>query len=321
MARTAGTVLRWGRSAYETDADLALEAAAAERLGLSFRAAPESKEPPPLAGVDALLVTSRVRVTDAVLAGFSGELVLTTTSGWDHVDVLAARRRGIVVGRCPTARRDAVVEQALSSLLHLLRRQPALDAHARRGHWARAELPALDPLGVRGEEVLVVGHGVIGRRMTDALLALGARVLGVDPAGVSPGAEAVDLDDGLRRALGVTLHCALVPSTRGLLDASRVAALRPDAVLVNTARGELVDVQAAVGAVRAGRLRGFATDVFPVEPWPDLQGAAAVEGVLLTPHSAGFTRGLGARVAADVDAALQAWVRGAPLPHAVTEPG
>ena len=317
----SGVVLRWGRSAYETDDDLALEAAAAERVGLRYVTAPESPEPPPLDGVDVLLVTSRVRVTASVLARFPGDLVLTTTSGWDHIDVAAALGRRVTVGRCPTARRDAVVEQALYSLLHLLRRQPAFDAAARRGHWARSELPALDPKGVRGEEVLVVGHGVIGSRMTEVLLALGARVLGVDPAGVSPGATAVDLEEGLQRALAVTLHCALVPGTRGLLDARRLALLRRDAVVVNTARGELVDVVAAAGRVREGALRGYASDVFPQEPWPDLAALAAIDGVLVTPHSAGFTRDLGVRVAADVALALEARAAGRPLPYTVSGEG
>lgn len=314
-------VLRWGRSAYETDADLALEAAAARRLGLTWRTAPESAEPPALDGVDALLVTSRVRVTAQVLAAFPGSLVLTTTSGWDHVDVPAARARGVTVARCPTARRDAVVEQAVGSILHLARRQPALDAHARRGHWARAELPVLDPVGIRGREVLVVGLGVIGRRTAEVLRALGAAVTGVDPAGVPPGVLPVDLQEGVSRAAAVTLHCALVPGTRGLFGGELLGCLRPDAVLVNTARGELVDVEAAVDRVRAGRLRGFATDVFPVEPYPGLASAAAVEGVLVTPHSAGYTRDLGRRVAADVDAALTAWARGVALPHVVEHPG
>lgn len=315
------TVLRWGRSAYETDADLALERAAAERLGLAFRTHPETPEAPDLAGVDALVVTSRVRVTAEVLARFPGSLVLTTTSGWDHVDVRAALARGVAVGRCPEARRDAVVEQALFSALALLRRQPALDGHARSGRWARAELPALDPLAVRGAEVLVVGQGVIGRRASAVWSALGARVLAVDPAGVAPEAEAVPLEEGLARAAVVGLHCALVPATRGLLGPARLARLRPDAVLVNTARGPLVDVAAAVARVREGRLRGFATDVFPEEPWSGLAAAAAVPGVLVTPHSAGFTRDLGARVAAEVDAALGAWVRGDPPPHPVTGEG
>src|SRR5688572_698387 len=86
----AGTVLRWGQSAYETEADLGLERAAATALGLGWARAPESAEPPDLSGVGALVVTSRVVVDHAALARFDGSLVLTTTSGWDHVDVAAA---------------------------------------------------------------------------------------------------------------------------------------------------------------------------------------------------------------------------------------
>ncbi len=321
MPERTRTVLRWGRSSYETVQDLALEEAAARRLGLAWRTAPESVRPPSLEGVDALVVTSRVRVDAEVLAAFPGSLVLTTTSGWDHIDVQAAVARGVTVARCPLARRDAVVEQAVYGLASLLRRQPALDAAAREGTWARGELPALDPVTLRGSEVLVVGLGVIGRRIAEVLLAMGARVLGVDPAGVPDGVEAVTLADGLQRAIGVTLHCALVPSTQGLVDEARLSRMRRDAVLVNTARGGLVDLQAAVDAVRGGRLRGLMVDVFPKEPWPALAEVASLPGVLVTPHSAGFSRGLGARVAAEVDAALTAWRAGADLPHQVTSPG
>ena len=93
------TVLRGGRSAYETDADLALEEAAARRLGLRWRTHPESIEVPDLDGVDVLVVTSRVRVDARCLAAFHGSLVLTTTSGWDHVDIGAANAKGVVVAR------------------------------------------------------------------------------------------------------------------------------------------------------------------------------------------------------------------------------
>lgn len=316
-----GRVLRWGRSAYETAADLALERAAAEALGLSWAAFPESAEPPDLAGVDVLVVTSRVRVDERVLAAFPGSLVLTTTSGWDHVDVQVAVARGVEVARCPLARRDAVAEQAVAGLAGLLRRQPALQRAAREGRWARGELPGLDPRSLCDATVHVVGLGIIGRRVAAILQAFGATVLGTDPAGVPEGVEPVPLDEGLARADAVTLHCALVSSTRELMDATRIGRLRPSAVLVNTARGALVDVDAAVAAVRSGRLRGLMLDVFADEPWPGLAEAAAVDGVELTPHSSGFTRGLGQRVAREVADALDAWVAGRPVPHRVFHEG
>jgi phosphoglycerate dehydrogenase-like enzyme len=272
---------------------------------------------PALDGIDALVVTSKCRVTDEVLAAFPGSLVLTTTSGWDHIDVVGARDRGIEVGRCPLARRDAVVEQALTDLLALSRRLPAQHARSRQGDWARGALPALAPRSLSDEPVLVVGLGVIGRRMASVLSGLGCTVWGTDPAGVPEGVVAVDLDEGLSGAGAVTVHCALSPTSRGLLSADRIARMRPDAVLVNTARGDVVDPEAAVRAVREERLAGFACDVFPTEPYPRLAEGAAVEGVWFTPHASGYTQGLGRRVAEGVAQGLAAWKEGRPQPYAV----
>lgn len=309
-------VIRWGQSAYETDADLALERAAAAALGLSFEVVPET-ESPELAGARALVVTSRVRVDAALIARFEGELVLTTTSGFEHVDVEACRRRRIAVARCPEARRDAVVEQALAQGMALMRRLPALERAAGHGRWARGELPALAPIGLAGATVAILGLGVIGRRTAELCRALGARVLGVDPRGGPPGLTTCGLDTALEHADLLTVHCSLTPSSRGLLDAAALDRLRPEAVVVNTARGEVLDVEAAVARVADGRLRGLAVDVFPVEPYPALARGAAVPGVAFTPHSAGFTRDLGARVAREVAANLGAWRRGDALPGAV----
>ncbi len=311
------TVLRWGQSAYETDLDLSKEREGAASLGLGWRAAPESASPPPLDEVDALVVTSRVRVDREVLGQLRGHLVLTTTSGTDHIDLGAARALGVTVGRCPLARRDPVVEHALASLLGLLRRQPALLSAAAEGRWARGELPALAPRQVAGAPILVVGLGVIGARMSEILQALGAEVWGVDPAGVPTSVTAVALDEALSEAAAVTVHCALTPSSRGLFDVARISRMAPTAVLVNTARGGVVDPDAAVDAVRHGRLRGVALDVFPEEPWPGLSAAAGVPGVWLTPHASGYVHDLGDRVATEVLATLRAWVNGQPLPHAV----
>ena len=120
----------------------------------------------------------------------------------------------------------------------------------------------------------------------------------------------------LAEADAVTVHCALSPTSDGLIGADEVARLQRHAVLVNTARGKVVDVVAAARAVRDGRLRGLALDVFPEEPWPELQGLAGPT-VWLTPHSAGSTRDLGRRVADEVVATLEAWHAGRTLPHPV----
>ncbi|MBN2800729.1 MAG: hydroxyacid dehydrogenase [Deltaproteobacteria bacterium] len=313
MSRRA--VIRWGRSAYETDYALQLEREAAERLGLEWRLCPSLVPPDALERAGALVVTSGVRVDAGALRRFAGDLVITTTSGFDHVDLTAAEAGGIAVLRLPQARRDAVAEHALACLLHLSRRLgPQLEA-SRHGAWARGALPAMSPRSVRGSEVLVVGLGVIGRRVAALLQAMGAHVLGVDPGGVPTGVEEVALADGLRRCDAVTLHCDLNPSSEGLLHRGALALLRPHAIVVNTARGALLDVEEAVRAVTEGRLGGLAVDVFPSEPWPAL--AVDHPAVLFTPHAAGYTEELGARVAEGVEGALRAWVEGAPLPHRV----
>ena len=310
-------VLRWGRTAYETDAALALERSAAHQLGLSWSLHEPWAPTPDLRGVRALVVPSKVRINQSVLHRFKGELVLTTTSGTDHIDVEACLERGIAVARCPLARRDPVVEYALASAMWLLRRVPALTEYAKRGEWARSHLAELCPRGLSGATVLLVGLGVIGQTLAAHLLRLGATVLGVDPRGVPEGVRCVELAEGLSQADVLSIHCALTPSSRGLLDDRALALLPAHAVVINTARGPVLDVESAVERVRSGQLRGLACDVFPVEPWSGLQAASAVPGVVLSPHSAGYVHDLGIRVAREVHATLSAWTQGKPLPGAL----
>jgi D-3-phosphoglycerate dehydrogenase len=310
-------VLRWGRSAYETDDDLALERAGIEALGLEWRNDTGKAPPEDLARADVLVVTSGVRVDAAVLDRLGGDVVITTTSGYDHVDVDALASRGMTLLRCPEARRDAVAEQALGSLILLMRGLPELERVGRKGRWARGELPMLGPRVLAGSRVAVFGLGIIGSKVARLLSAFDAEVLAVDPAGVPGGFAAVPVEEALS-ADAITLHCSLTPSSRGLLSADRLDRLAPHAVVVNTARGDVLDLERAVAAVRAGRLRGLAVDVFPVEPYPELAAVADLPNVLFTPHSSGYAVGLGARVAREVVTALTAWQAGSPLPHRVT---
>lgn len=308
-------VLRWGRSAYESDEALALEREAAHSLGLSWSVREDRSDPGDLRGVRALVTNSGVRVDDAVLERFSGSLVLTTTSGCDHIDLTAAKARGLPVARCPMARRDPVVEQSLGWLIALMRRSPALEGAARRGHWARADLVELGGRGLAGARILVVGAGIIGRRMHELLTLLGAEVLVAERPGVEVPGTRVAIDEALPTVDAVTLHCGLTESSRGLMSAARLDQMAAHAVVVNTARGGVLDVEAAVERVRNGRLRGLAVDVFPEEPYAALAAGAAVPGVLFTPHASGYRHDLSQRVAHEVAETLAAWHRGEALPH------
>lgn len=293
---------RWGRSSYERDEDLAAEAAAM---------APFVETLPPGVDAEVLSVTSKTKVDAAFLDHTpSARLVVTTTSGYDHLDLVELRARGIAAARCPLVRRDAVVDSALGLMLAGLRVLGPLAAAAREGRWMRGELPALKPRTLAGARVGVVGLGVIGQKMAAVLGVLGAEVLGVDPAGVPEGVRAAELDEVLQTCDAVTLHCALTPETRGCVSRVRLERARPGLVLVNTARGRLVDLDAALDAVDAGRLAALGVDVFPEEPWARLAEAAQRPQVWVTPHAAGWHDRLPEQLRAELAATVAGWVRG-----------
>ncbi len=298
---------RWGRSSYERDQDLLAERAALQ---------PWVEALPPDQDAEILSVTSRTRVDAALLdRAPSARLVITTTSGYDNLDLELLRARGLAAARLPEARRDAVVETTLAMLLGALRGLGPLQAAAREGRWTRGELPAFGLRSVAGRRVGVVGLGVIGARVAQALQALGADVLGLDPAGLPDGVAAADLETMLQTCDALTLHCDLNPSTRGLISGPRLALARPELVLVNTARGALVDTEAALDSLRGGRLGALCLDVFPAEPCPWLSQTAALPNLTLTPHAAGWHVDLPARLREGLARAVSAWVQGSALPY------
>jgi len=313
-------VLRWGRSEYETLFDLELEREGAESLGMEWSKHEDLKSIPPLRGVDALVVNSGPTVTAEAIGRFNGSLILTTTSGYDHIDLEAAAAKNIKVARLPQVRRDAVVHHALSGMIALMRSFPQFQRAAREGRWAREDLPMLAPVALSNATVTVIGLGVVGQAMATTLTHLGAKVLGVDPAGVPNGMEACPLDEALSRSNAVSIHCSLTPSSDGLFSGARIDKMPRGGVLVNTARGSCLDVEAAVERVRTGQLRGLLVDVFPGEPYRRLAEGATVPGVVFTPHAAGYTRGMGQRVAEGVTQALKALRDDQPVPHEVVPP-
>lgn len=310
-------VVRWGRSAYESDADLSAEAHALARWDASWRIEPDRMVAPALDSVDILVVNSKVRVGSDVFRAMAGKLVITTTSGVDHLDLRGAAAWGVTVARCPQARGDAVAEYTLWAIEALLRRIGPLQVAARDGRWARESLPSLAPRRLIDANVFVVGHGVIGRKVSAALLHRGAHVRGCDPRGVSPGVTAADLSAGLSWADAVTLHCDLNEATAKLIDADAWQHARSGVVLVNTARGGLVCLDALRTALNAGTVRGAALDVFESEPYADLRGLATRPDVWLTPHSSGYVRDLGVRLADEVGATVGQWLATRTVPFPV----
>ncbi|UGS34731.1 2-hydroxyacid dehydrogenase [Capillimicrobium parvum] len=225
-------------------------------------------------------------VTEAVLDGLPGlRLVITRTAGSSHIDLGAAQRRGIAVATVPEGPTQAVAEYTIAAAIALSRGLPAAVASTARGEW--------DFTGFRGHDLGgrtlgVVGLGHIGARVAQLGQAFGMRVVGWSRSEKGlDGVEQVPLPALLQRAHVVSVNVALAAETHRLLDAAALARMRPDAVLVNTSRGETIDLDALCDLLRAGRLGGAWLDVVEGEPGlpaERLEALAAVPNLFVTPH-------------------------------------
>jgi D-3-phosphoglycerate dehydrogenase len=214
--------------------------------------------------------------------------------GYDSVDVPALSRHKVPLMVAGTANSPSVAEQALFMMLTLAKRAVELHALVRDGKWS-TRLGAL-PFDLFGKTVLIVGFGRIGSRMAKRCLAMEMTVLVYDPYKpateiTAAGCEAVsDLDAALARADFVTLHCPKTPETTGLINASRLARMKPTAYLINTARGGIVVEAALHDALVSGKLAGAGLDVFEQEPPPLGHALFDLPNVIIAPHVAGVTR-------------------------------
>ncbi|GAA0221455.1 phosphoglycerate dehydrogenase [Cryptosporangium japonicum] len=239
-----------------------------------------------LTGVEGALIANEP-MTAAVLARATAlRAVVRTGVGYDSVDVAAARRRGISVSNLPGVNANAVAEFTIGLILDASRHLVGLATGVAAGRW-----PRTDGHELRGSTLGLVGFGATARAVVPLARAFGMTVLCSTPrvAEAVPGVEFVDLPTLLARSDVVSLHAALTGTTRGLIDARALAAMKPTALLVNTARGPLVDEVALADAVRTGRIAGAALDVTTVEPLPADSVLRGVAGITVYPHMAGQT--------------------------------
>jgi phosphoglycerate dehydrogenase-like enzyme len=207
--------------------------------------------------------------------------------GVDSIDLEAATAHGVAVTITPGANESTVADHTVAMMLGVLRRLAEHDAGVRRGEWNRTGRHT--PWSLGDATVGLVGYGRTGRLVADRLCGFGVRILVADPVPTTdPAVEMVTLEELLAAAHVVSLHCPLLPGTRGLIGAGQLALMRPDAILVNTARGGIVDEAALVEAIERGRLRGAALDVFEHEP-PRSPRLLELRNVLLSPHVAGLS--------------------------------
>jgi phosphoglycerate dehydrogenase-like enzyme len=211
--------------------------------------------------------------------------------GVNTIDLEAARARGIAVANMPGTNSQAVAEMTLALMLAALRRIPVLDRALREGRGWMLPPESLDSVGeIAGRTVGLIGYGEVPRRLAPVLQALGARVLyTARSCKAEARGEFVALAQLLAAADIVSLHVPLTPATERMIDAAALARLKPGAVLVNTARGGLVDEAALVLALQSGRLRAAGLDVLAVEPAGAGLALARLDNVVMAPHVAWLT--------------------------------
>jgi (S)-sulfolactate dehydrogenase len=255
-----------------------------------------------IATADALIVRNRTQVTADLLAAAPRLKVVGRLGvGLDNIDVDACRARGIDVIPATGANALAVAEYVIGTAMLLLRGACFASEAVAGGQWPRG--PLSNGREIAGRTLGVVGFGGIGRLTAKLAQGLGMRVLGHDaqlpataPLWAETGVTPRSLAEVLAEADVVTLHVPLSRETRHLIDAARLATMKSDAILINTARGGVVDEAAVAAALRAGRLGGAALDVFEQEPLPAGSPLAGCPNLVLTPHIAGVTRESNARV-------------------------
>lgn len=258
------------------------------------------------------LVTHLAPITAAVLAAGRGSLrvVGVTRGGPVNADVAAAAAAGIAVVHLPGRNLGAVAEYCVGTMICAMRGLPAAAADLAAGRWDASGF-RYDRTGLElsAATVGLVGLGAVGSRVAQLLRAFGARVIAHDPYARSTDVALVALPELLAASDVVSLHARLTTQTRHLIDTAALAAMRPGAVLINTARGELVDTAALRAALGAGRLRAAVLDVHDPEP-PDPDDALLRRPeVFATPHLAGASRQVAERSAARIAEEVAAVLR------------
>ncbi|MBI5670379.1 MAG: D-glycerate dehydrogenase [Chloroflexi bacterium] len=290
--------------------------------------------PPPYAvlkersrGVDGLLCMITDRVDAAVMdaAGPQLKVISQMAVGVDNIDLNAARVRGIPVGHTPGVLTEATADLAFALLLAAARRLLEGVEYIRAGRWRTWEPKALLGADLNGATLGIIGLGRIGKAVARRAAGFNLSLLAYNP-GLAPeeaaavNARLVDFDILLRESDFISIHTPLTPQTRGLINSAALAKMKRTAILVNTARGPVVDSRALYDALKNGVIAAAALDVTDPEPLPPDSPLLTLPNLLVVPHigsASVWTRDQMALMAARN---LIAGVRGEPLPHAVPKP-
>ncbi len=272
---------------------------------------------------DALLVRSATTVDAEVLAaGTKLKIVARAGVGLDNVDVKAATARGVLVVNAPTSNIHSAAEHAVTLLLATARQIPPADASLKAHTWKRSSFNGVE---VFGKTVGVVGLGRIGQLVAQRLAAFGTHIVAYDPyvsaaRAAQLGIELLTLDELLGRADFISVHLPKTPETAGLIGKEALAKTKPGVIIVNAARGGLIDEAALADAIRSGHVRGAGLDVFATEPCTD-SPLFELEQVVVTPHLGASTSEAQDRAGTDVAASVQLALAGEFVPDAVNVGG
>nr|WP_234034661.1 phosphoglycerate dehydrogenase [Corynebacterium antarcticum] len=272
---------------------------------------------------DALLVRSATTVDREVLEAAKNLTIVGRAGvGLDNVDIAAATERGVMVANAPTSNIHSACEHAISLLLSTARQIPAADATLRDGEWKRSSFKGVE---IFGKTVGIVGFGHIGQLFAQRLAAFETTVIAYDPyanpaRAAQLGVELVELEDLMGRSDFVTIHLPKTKETAGMFDAELLAKAKKGQIIINAARGGLVDEQALADAITSGQIRGAGFDVYSSEPCTD-SPLFGLREVVVTPHLGASTVEAQDRAGTDVaDSVLKA-LAGEFVPDAVNVSG
>ncbi len=256
---------------------------------------PQPEVPERVAGFEAVFANKSVIDGATIRANPQFRLLAITATGVDNVDLAAAREAGVVVCNLRDYCTSSVAQHAIALLLALTHKIVEYDVLVADGRWQAARQFSLFPYPIRelrGCILGIVGYGTLGQAVAAIASALGMRVEIANRPGGAPADGRRNLDEMLPELDVLSLHCPLTPATRGLVSCGRLARMKRDAVLVNTARGALVDTTALADALKAGRLGGAGIDVLEHEPPPPDHPLLdpAIPNLIVTPHVAWAAR-------------------------------
>jgi len=255
-----------------------------------------------LADADALIVRSATKVAEELLTHAPKlKLVARAGVGLDNVDAEACRKRGVKVMNTPGASTNSVAELALAMMFAICRKVTVADAGMKAGKWLKKESLGTE---LMGKTLGIVGMGRIGSLLAAKASALGMKIIYFDPkhTGTAIG-KAVALDGLFSGADYISLHVPLTPETEGMIGAASIAKMKKSAVILNTARGGLVDEEALYNALKEGRIGGAALDVYQSEPYSGK--LCSLANVVLMPHVGGSTKEAQARIGQELVAKLR----------------